>query len=72
MSGLAGYLLTIGAAVVALCGLVVKSRYDGARLERARLQAEAQRARDVADQVESDVGALDSAEAREELRKWSR
>lgn len=68
--GLTGYLLTAGAAIVALLGVIVKSRLDGARLERAKQAAEDARARDIADQVDNDVGALPPDAARRELKEW--
>lgn len=72
MTGLIPYLLTAGAALAALIGIIVKSRRDGERLERARQTAEDLRARDIADEVQNDVGAMPPASAREELRKWAR
>lgn len=72
LSGLIPILVTAGAGLLALLGIVVKSRSDGAKLERAKQAAEDARARDIADQVDNDVGALPPDAAREELRKWSR
>lgn len=49
-----------------------RGRVIGARLERSN-QAEAEKqARDVADQVEDNVGALPPKDAREELKRWQR
>lgn len=79
MIGFSGYLLTAGAAIVALVGIVMKSRLDGARLERANRVAEELRA--VEDRLEMDreasaeehtVANMSDAEARREAMKWAR
>lgn len=72
LSSLTPYLLTAGAAIVALLGIIVKSRRDGARLERERQAAEDLRARDIADEAHGEVVALPPEAAREELRRWAR
>lgn len=63
-----GGLLT---ALIALLGaLYAASRAGGKGQQAKQLQADA-KARETADQVEGDVGAMPSMEAREELKKWS-
>lgn len=58
--------------VVAICGLGLWLSRGAAAKARAK-QAEARlEARDIADQVDNDVGALPKGAAREELRKWGR
>jgi membrane protein DedA with SNARE-associated domain len=72
VSGLAAILV---AALGALAGLIIayaRGRVVGARLEHAQ-QAEAEKkARDIADQVDKDIGAMSPFDAREELKRWSR
>lgn len=64
--------LAIIAAVIGALGYGLQQRRAGAAKERER-QAEREReARDVADQVENDVGALPPDGARKELGRWSR
>lgn len=79
MIGLGGYLLTAGAAVVALIGIILKSRLDGARLEREKRDAEKLRAAE--DRLAMDREAMEEdrkaagmsdVEAREEAMKWAR
>lgn len=72
-------LLSLGAKfwpyILAAFGLAfgaMKWRASIIRAERAK-QAEAEaKARDIADEVESDIGMLHSEEAREALKRWSR
>jgi hypothetical protein len=59
--------------IVGAIGLVVaamKLRQSGANAERARQTAAEAKARDIADQVDNDVGAVPPAEARAELKRW--
>jgi hypothetical protein len=63
------------AGLAALAGLVVayaRGRVSGAQLERAKQADEERKARDVAGQVDNDVGAMPPKDAREELKRWSR
>lgn len=65
-------ILAIGAAIIGALGFGLQQRRAGAKAEKAKqAQAEA-KARDVADQVDNDIGALPADKAREELKKWSR
>jgi hypothetical protein len=65
-------ILAILAGIVGAIGWGFRQRLAGAAKERAKqAQAEA-KARDVADQVDNDVGALTPAQAREALSKWSK
>lgn len=47
-------------------------RRSGAKAERAKQAEREAKARDIADQVDNDVGAMPPEQAREELKKWSR
>ncbi|MBZ9967649.1 ABC transporter permease [Mesorhizobium sp. BR1-1-2] len=64
--------LGIGAAIVAVFGWGVRQRLAGERAERSRQAAAEAAARDVADQIDNDIGALPAATARKELRSWAR
>lgn len=63
-------LLAIMAGIAGALVAFLKGSSRGARLERDR-QAKAERkARDVADQVDNDIGTLPPNKAREELKTW--
>ncbi|MER9328201.1 ABC transporter permease [Mesorhizobium sp. M0488] len=64
--------LGIGAAIIAGLGWGVRQRLAGERTERARQAALEAAARDVADEIQNDVGALPAAAARKELKSWAR
>lgn len=71
LSGLVPYLIAGLAALIGVIGAYMRGRVTGAKLERAN-QAEAeQKASDVADQVDNDVGATPPKDLREELKRWS-
>ena len=78
-SGIIPYLLTAGGAIVAILGLVFKSRLDGARLERAKHDAEKLKAaegrlemhREATDAERKATGMSDS-DARAEAMKWAK
>lgn len=65
------YVLGLGAAVIGIVVAFFKGSTSGAAKERARQDAERTKARDVADDVDNDIGAMPPDSAREELRKWS-
>ena len=65
-------MLAIGAAFIAALGWGFNQRLVGARKERAKQAASEAKARDVADDVDNDVGALTPAQRRERLGKWSK
>ncbi|RUU57899.1 ABC transporter permease [Mesorhizobium sp. M2C.T.Ca.TU.002.02.1.1] len=78
MSALLAWLLTnstvlaIGAGIIGALGWGGHQRLAGARAERGK-QAEAEAAaRDVADQVDNDIGALPAGAVRKELKSWAR
>jgi hypothetical protein len=52
--------------------LILQQRRAGAKAERAKQAEREAKARDIADQVDNDVGALPPSEARKELGEWSR
>ncbi|BCG79536.1 ABC transporter permease [Mesorhizobium sp. 113-3-3] len=65
-------ILGIGAAILAALGWGVRQRLAGERSERARQAAAEAVARDIADQVQNDIGPLPAATARKELKSWAR
>lgn len=67
-----GILYLLGAAIIAAMGWGFKQRLTGARLEREKQAREEAKARDVADQVDNDLGALTPIQKRENLKKWSK
>ncbi|RWE77857.1 ABC transporter permease [Mesorhizobium sp.] len=78
MSALLAWLLTnptilaIGAGLVGALGWGFHQRLAGARAERNK-QAEAEAvARNIADQVDNDIGALPAEAVRKELKSWAR
>jgi hypothetical protein len=60
------------AGVLGLLGWGIAQRRSGAKAERARTAASEAKARDIADDVQNDVGAMTPEQAREALRKWSK
>lgn len=52
--------------------LILQQRRSAAKAERAKQAERDAAARDVADQVDNDVGAMPPADARKELGKWAR
>lgn len=62
------YIAAIGAALA----LLWQQRRAGAKAERAKQAEREKEARDIADKVDNDIGALPPDKAREELKKWSR
>lgn len=65
-------ILGIAGAIVAALGWGFRQRLAGERSERARQAALEGAARDVADQVQNDIGALPATAARKELKSWAR
>ncbi len=63
-------LLAVMAGVAGALVAFLKGNSRGARLERDRQARAEQKARDVADQVDNDIGALPPNKAREELKTW--
>lgn len=72
LSQIAPYALAIAGALVAAIAWGFHQRVAGARANEARHQAEEAKARDIADQVQNDVGALPADGARKELKSWSK
>lgn len=65
-------ILAVGAGLVGALGWGFHQRLAGARAERDK-QAEAEAAaRELADQVDNDIGALPVEAVKKELRSWAR
>lgn len=71
LAALKGFWPYILAAVGGLA-LLWHQRQAGAAAERAKQAEREAEARDIADQVDNDIGAMPPAEARKELGKWAR
>lgn len=65
-------MLAIGGGLVAVIVAFMKGRTSGAARERQKQAGERQKAREVADRIDSEIGALPPDDAREALKKWSR
>ncbi len=65
-------ILAIGAAIIGALGFGFQQRLAGVKAERARQAAAEAVARDIADQVQNDIGALPADQARRELKSWAR
>ena len=52
--------------------LIIQQRRSAVKAERAKQAEREAEARDIADKVDNDVGALPPADARKELKRWSR
>ena len=72
MSSLTAILVAALGALASIVIAYARGRVTGARLERADQAAAEKRARDVADQVDNDVGAMPPDARRQELKRWSR
>lgn len=72
VAGLTIYLTTLCAGLALLLAGYAKGRLAGVRRERERRAGEDALARDITDAVDNDVGAMPSAIAREELRRWAK
>ncbi|WP_245459022.1 ABC transporter permease [Mesorhizobium sp. M1A.F.Ca.IN.022.06.1.1] len=72
LAQIAPYVLAAGGALIAAIVWGFQQRIAGARAERAKQAAQEARARDIADQVQNDVGALPTDAARKELGTWSK
>lgn len=62
-------LLAIMAGIIGALGWGFKQRLTGARLEREKQAKAEQKARDIAEEVQSDVGAMSPDQVRAELAK---
>ncbi|RWA92628.1 ABC transporter permease [Mesorhizobium sp.] len=74
LSFLSGNPATLGvvASLIAALGWGFHQRLAGARVERARQAASEAAARDIAGQVDNDIGALPADAVRKELKSWAR
>ena len=70
VSALLPYIITAGAAILAVLAAFFKGQSAGATKERAKQLQERMEARDVADEVDNDIGAVPPAEQRKELKTW--
>lgn len=66
------YIIGAGAILAAFAAAYLKGRSAGKRTAETAQKAKEAQARDIADQVDNDVGALPADLARKELGKWSK
>ena len=78
MTALIAWLITnptviaIVGGLLGILGIGWQQRRAGAKAERAEQAEREAEARDIADKVDNDVGALPPKDARDELSKWGR
>lgn len=72
LSGFATSLLALVGGLIVLVASYAKGRLAGEKREREKRAAEDLMARDIADAIDKDVGAVPPADAREELARWAR
>jgi len=65
-------ILGVLASLLAALGWGFHQRLAGASAERARQDKAESMARDIADQVDNDIGALPADAAKKELKSWAR
>ncbi|MDX8449107.1 ABC transporter permease [Mesorhizobium captivum] len=65
-------ILGVLASVIAALGWGFHQRLVGAKAERDRQTKAEAAARDIADQVDNDIGALPADAVKKELRSWAR
>ncbi len=67
-----GWLIAAGGGLLAILIAYMRGRLAGAAKERNKARDEELAARQIADEVDNDVGAMPPDAARKELGKWSR
>jgi hypothetical protein len=72
LANLTSLLFAAGGGLVALLVAYLKGRSTGKASEKAKQAAQEQKARDIRDEVQNDIGALPADEARKELGTWDR
>lgn len=78
MSAIIGWVLSnptflaIVAGLIGALGWGFRQKRAGRQEERAKQAAERLKAKNIADEIDNDIGALPSGEAREEFKKWAR
>lgn len=78
MTALLGFILSnptiiaIFAGVIGIVAALFKGRLDGAAKERQKQAAAETKARDIADEVDNDLGTLTADQKRKELSTWDR
>ncbi|MDX8482668.1 ABC transporter permease [Mesorhizobium sp. VK24D] len=65
-------ILGVLASFIGALGWGFHQRLAGAKAERARQAAGEAAARDIADQVDNDIGALPADAVKKELKSWAR
>ena len=71
-SGGSSFFIALGGLLIAIMVAFSRGRLSGAKAERTRYAEADIKARDIADEVQNDVGAMPSDTARKELGRWVR
>ncbi len=71
-ANLTSLLFAAGGGLVALLVAYFKGHLAGEAKQKAKQAAQEQKARDIRDEVQNDIGALPADEARKELGTWDR
>lgn len=71
-TGGGGTLALIVGGIVAAIGALWGVRRSGAKAEKAKQAEREKEARDVADSVDNDIGAMTPEQKKEALKKWAR
>lgn len=72
LTGPNGILVGLGAVLLAIVGAFMKGRISGAAKERNKQAAAETKARDIANEVDNDLGTLTADQKRKELGTWDR
>ncbi len=71
-SGGSSIFIALGGLLIAIMVAFSRGRLSGAKAERTRYAEAEIKARDIADEVQNDVGAMPPDAARKELGRWVR
>lgn len=72
ISNFGGWIVAGVSALAVLIGIYFKGKGDGKADERLKAIEERQRARDIADEIDQDIGLLTPEQQREALKRWDR
>ena len=71
-SGSSSIFIALGGLLIAIMVAFSRGRLSGAKAERTQYAEAEIKARDIADEVQNDVGAMPPDAARKELGRWVR
>lgn len=64
--------IAVFGAILAALGFGLHQRHAGAKAERVKQEKKEQKARDIADEVQNDIGTIPPDVQRERLKKWAK